>query len=154
MNNMCRPRLYFLAVVALFLLSCSSTKYVSMKPELDTAFQWLTYDEIVGLMGREPDSVLNQENGYRSLIFNAVSEDEYFKSTFGADRRLKGGSKMYIKLLMNEDSVCYSVESNIVRRIDSFDKEKTGKTITSIIENILYMFTNPQDRYRPIQQRY
>ena len=95
---MIRPRIYFLAVIAFFLLSCSSTKYVPLKPELDSVFQWLTYDEIVGLMRREPDSILGQENGGRALVYNAVSEDEYFKSTFGADRRLKGGSKMYLNV--------------------------------------------------------
>lgn len=139
-------RLIFLALVAIFLLSCSSTRYVSMKPELDSVFQWLTYDEIVGLMGREPDSILNQKNGCRTLVFNAVSEDEYFRITFGEDRRMVGASEMYLKLLMNEDDVCYSVESNIVRRIDQYDEEKTGNVVTSFIENILNIFVQSRSR--------
>lgn len=149
MNMKIRFKLSILAVAAMSLLSCSSTRYVSLKPELDAAFQWLSYDEIVGLMGREPDSVLDLEGGGQALVYNAVSEDEYFRSTFGTDRRMMDASKMYLKLLMNENDVCYSVESNIIRREDRFDKEKTKNTVSNIIENILSIFANSLDRIGP-----
>ena len=143
MNQRNSIRLFVFCVAAICILSCRSTQYVSMKPELDSAFQWLTYDEIVGVMGREPDSIINRENGCRTLVFNAVSDDEYFRTTFGNGRRMKGASEMYLKLLMNEDGVCYSTESNIIRRIDRIDNKKTEKAATSIVENVLYMFTRP-----------
>lgn len=137
MNN--RLPLLLCIVLAGILSACSTTKYVSLKPELESAFQWLDYDEIVKIMSRAPDEVLTNEKGGRTLVYNAIADGAFFKENFNK-RQFRNPSYMFMRLLLDKDDVCYAVQTNIQRRVVTYDRDRTEATIGETTGNILYMF--------------
>ena len=116
-----------------FLLSaCTTTRYASVQPEIEPEFLFRRAEEVVAIMGREPDAIEANLRG-RTLVYHAAN---YLKDRFEG-QRIKGSDK-YICLLMDENDACYSVRTNIRKKDVKLDKGKTLDAASNTLESILY----------------
>lgn len=122
----------------LSLSACSTTRYVAVAPELETAFQWLSYDEIVSLMEREPDEIIDMGHNERKLVYKSIIDSAYLKNIF-AHKQFRKPSKIFVNILLNEDDVCYTIETNAERRIEEFNKNKTEEAIGKVVGNVIFI---------------
>lgn len=137
MNN--RLSLFVGLVLAMTLSACSTTKYISLRPELESTFQYLEYDEIVKMMSREPDEILTNEKGGKTLVYNAIADGAFFKDNYNK-KQFRSPSKMFLRILLDKDDVCYTVQTNIQRKVVTYNRDQTEAAIGQTAGNILYMF--------------
>ncbi len=123
--------------VILLLAACTATKYVSIRPEIEPEFMNLSYEEIVAVMGRQPDAVETDANGGRILVYNA--KGDYLKERYEGMARFKQSS-MFIRIQLDEEGICFGVQTNIVRKSTRYDKDRAHRNAYKTLENILYIF--------------
>ena len=114
--------LFIFVQTVLFLSACTSSRYVSIAPEMEMAFKGLHYNEIVSLLGRKPNSIILQDDGGQSLVYYNLGNNGYLNS-FDENGRVSGGKKKYLKLVLDKDNICYGVYTNLTRKIVKFDKD-------------------------------
>ena len=130
---------YCVALLMILSLSaCSTTRYVAVAPELETAFRWLSYDEIVLLMEREPDEIIDMGQDGRKMVYRSIIDNAYLKNIF-EHKQFRMPSKLFVNILLNEDDVCYTIETNAERRIEEFDRNKTEEAIGKAVGTAIYI---------------
>ena len=124
----------WLLLLAFCLAGCTASRYVSIRPEIEPEFLDLSYDEVVAVMERQPDSTMANEKG-RTLVYNA---QDYLEDRFESPH-MRSASDMYIRVLLDEFDVCYAVETNIIRKTTRYDKKRTKEGALSVLGSVLTM---------------
>ncbi len=126
-----------LVLLVLCLAGCTASRYVSIRPEIEPEFLNLSYDEVVAVMERQPDSLAANARG-RTLVYNAQN---YLEDRFSSPH-MRSASNMYIRVLLDEFDVCYAVETNIIRKTTRFDKTRTKEGALSVLNSVAAMMKN------------
>lgn len=125
-------RIFFLSLIILLLVSCSSTERVSYSQNTLNSFVGQTHEELVQKLGAPTEKVSDGGEGY-ILVFEGNKDIFSYSSKYAS----KSGTLPKAQLYMSKDGVCQRVR---VDNTDSVKVTKVGGTIALVLILVLVLF--------------
>ena len=138
MKKLLRSFIIILIVVNL-LLSCTTTKYVSMQSDYCKTYVGMSHNQIVSMLGA-PDRETSDGLGGRILIYEnfvqksvATAENvNYYTRTYTPSVTTSTATS-YTHIFIDSKSICYNVNTNHTKAVSERSAGKTVLLLLSIL---------------------
>ena len=124
---------------SILLISCHTTQYVSLRDDYNAQIVGKSHADVVSLLG-PPSRTASDGNGGEILIYEVKSQ----QGNVGGGSINLMENKQQTSVYLNEDKVCYKVETDDVKPVKVFSKGRTFGLAAIIAVGIILIATSAE----------
>lgn len=129
---------------SILLTSCHTIQYVSLQDEYNAQLNGKKYAEIVELLG-PPDRTTPDGKGGEILVYELKSQEGYSGGKYSNSIHLTEKKKQ-TNVYLDENKVCYKVNTDDVKPVEVFSKGKTvGLVVPLVVGTLLLILIASED---------